>query len=169
VSSYAQAKVRYAELRGKAYGTAVAKLVPVLGVSFEISGWNRDAEYAYRRQWKTSEFPWEDIFRRYNEADRLDIVIWGPGKRLCGLGLAGTQSAAVEIRYIEGDPRNGCPLKGHRGLIVLEVAANYAQGRGKKELRIQPLNGAVKELYIRVYGFTLVSSHRTGDYLCKGV
>jgi hypothetical protein len=108
-------------------------------------------------------------FRVHRDPDRLDIVIWGPNDRLCGLGLGLTSSEAVEVRFIEGDPRPDCPLKGKRILIILECAACYAQARGRKELRIQPINQRLEYLYRQTYGFVLETPRRGARYYRKGV
>src|SRR4051812_48667027 len=119
-------KERYATRRSAARHHAVTALSAPFGVDFHLSGWNEDAQQAYATQWGASQrhpdsnWDWPEIFRRYNEWDRLDLVMWGPGDRLCGLGLATLSGMAVKIRFLEGDPRPGCPLKGKRAAIALD-------------------------------------------------
>ncbi len=104
-----------------------------------------------------------------DDPDRLDMVIWGPDYRLCGLGLGLTTGEAVEIRFIEGDPSPDCPLKGRRTLIILECASCYAQARGRKELRIQPINERLEDLYRQTYGFVLETPRRGERYYRKDI
>lgn len=73
------------------------------------------------------------------------------------------------LRFLEGDPRQDCPLRGKRILIALETAANYAQGRGKKEIRVQPIDDKLVYLYESVYGFVLESPKNEEPYYRKGV
>lgn len=84
----------------------------------------------------------------------MEIVIWGPNDRLCGLGLATTNRTSVILQFIEGDPRPDCPLRGKRLPIALEAVACYGQGRGKSEIRLQPINEKLASLYRDVYDFT---------------
>ncbi len=112
-------------------------LSPQVGVDFKLSGWNSAARHALEIQWQQREFDWPEIFRKHSEPDRLDVAIW-VGDRLCGLGLATTTEVALNLLFFEGDARTDCPLKGLRILIFLDVAANYAQDRGKRELRVWP-------------------------------
>ena len=119
--------------------------------------------------WGRSEFDWPEIMRRDNDPDRLDMAIWSGQERLAALGLAVTTGQAVILRFLEGDPRQDCPLKGRRILIALETAANYAQAQGKKEIRLQPVNDKLVDLYEKVYGFKLESPRNETPYYRKGV
>jgi hypothetical protein len=108
---------------------------------------------------------WFAIFLKYR--DDLDMVIWGPEDRLCGLSVARATGEAVEVLFAEGDARSDCPLKGRRMLVVLDCAARYAQGRGKQELRVRPLNPALAELYEQTYGFEAVTNKPGGPYWAR--
>lgn len=87
--------------------------------------------------------------------DRLDLVVWSPGRRLSGLALATISGEAVTVRFVEGDPREGCPLKGWRAAIAIETAHCYAQACGRREVRVTPVNDRVAVLYRDILGFTL--------------
>jgi hypothetical protein len=54
-------------------------------------------------------------------------------------------------------------------LVALEVATNYAQAAGLRELRIQPINEALSALCEDVYGFALVKPHREASYYVKAI
>jgi hypothetical protein len=96
------------------------------------------------------------------------LAVWC-GDRLAALALGLTTGEAVVVRFLEGDPRPDCPLKGRRILIVLECMANYAQGRGKAELRIEPANEALETLYRETYGFSLETPRGRSAYYKRTV
>ena len=144
-----------------------------IGVEFMLGGWGARSREAFTDQWSGNHatgWEWPEIFRRHNEPDQLDMSIWGPdGERLCGLGLGLTRGDYVELRFIEGDPRLDCPLRGRRALIFLECSTCYAQARGRSELRIEPINEGLANLYQKVYGFTLANYHDGRPYFTKRV
>lgn len=142
--------------------------MPEFGVAFQISHWNSAAHAAYQTQWQSPEFDWVEIFRRHSDPDRLDIAMW-VGDRLCGLALATTTESAIKLLFLEGDSRPDCPLSGLRIPIFLDIAANYAQDRGRVELRVWPLNTRLEELYRDTYGFSLVADGTTAQYWRRGV
>lgn len=174
-SALEHAKKRYSDAREACRRQAGLRLGHVLGVEFHVSGWSNKGREAMADQWvdlkgaTLSAWDWNEIFRRHHDPDRLDMVIWGPDDRLCGVGLALTTGQAVDIRFVEGDPRIDCPLKGKRTLIFLECAAGYAQQRGKAELRIEPKNSALVNLYTDVYGFSLETPRGANAYYRKAV
>ncbi len=156
----ARAKQQYQSAAFEAYRVAAINLVSAIGVEFYVSNWTRRAAEAYREQWEwvsrnpDAAFDWHNIFHRHKDPDRMEIVIWGPNDRLCGLGLATTNRTSVILQFIEGDPRPDCPLRGKRLPIALEAVACYGQGRGKSEIRLQPINEKLASLYRDVYDFT---------------
>ena len=75
----------------------------------------------------------------------------------------------LKLMFLEGDPQPDCPLKGFRIPIFLDVAANYAQDRGKTELRVWPLNDNLAELYREAYGFSLVTMGPGAPYWARRV
>jgi hypothetical protein len=155
----ARAKERYSAAAFEAYRSAALTLQPEFGLHLAITSWTNKAEDAYRSQWPKDRHPdagwsWDEIFRRHRDPDRLPIVIWGPSDRLCGLGLALTAGRVINLRFLEGDPRSDCPLKGRRIAIALEATAVYGQALGKGEITIDPVNADLENLYIDTYGFT---------------
>jgi hypothetical protein len=172
MSTFARAKARFEADRFAARHQATENLRGQLGGEFTIAGWSGRAREAFLDQWSKEPgvvFPWDDVFRRHNDPDRLDVAIWGPNDRLCGLGLGLTTSEAVELRFLEGDPRPDCPLKGRRILMFLECAACYAQARGRRELRIQPINEQLETLYRQTYGFVLETPRGGERYYRRGI
>src|SRR5258708_7905365 len=148
MSTIERLRAKYNEARDNARRLAALNLQRDVGVDFYIAGWTRKAQQAYADQWKEASetgWDWPEIFRRHNDPDRLDMVVW-TGSRLCGLGLSMTTGEAVVIRFIERDPRSDCPLKGNIALIMTECSALYAQARGRKELRIEPKNDKLSTL-----------------------
>lgn len=164
-----RAKARYAESRNKSFLQSAQTLGPVLETDFTVTGWGAKAREAYTDQWKESEFDWPEIFRTHHDPDRLDMAIWTKGERLSALALGTTTGLAVNLLFLEGDKRPNCPLKGRRILIALDVAANYAQDRGKVELRVEPLNDSLMELFRDTYGFTLANDPKERPYWRKGI
>jgi hypothetical protein len=172
-SDLAHAKRRYEQAAAEARRLTAVELCPKIGVDFHLTGWTNKGRDALQVQWtqRHSEagWDWPEIFRRHRDPDRLELVIWGPKDRLCGLALCLTTGHCVEIRFLEGDAKPDCPLKGRRILIVLDCAARYAQARGKEELRAQPVNPALQALYRDVYGFALVAGKSAGAYWFRKV
>lgn len=167
-SPLAAAKKRYAQNKYDAYKTASETLIQPLGKHFQIT---EISGRALRQvdEWGRSHFDWQEIIRRHNDPERLDMAIWSGHERLGALALGTTSGQALVLRFVEGDPRQDCPLKGVRFLIALEAAANYAQARGKKEIRLQPKTDDLVYLYEKVYGFTLESPKKEAPYYRKGV
>jgi hypothetical protein len=139
-----------------------------IGTAYQITEISGRALRYISDVWGGSHFDWQEVLRRHNEPDAMPIAIWHED-RLCALALALTTGQAVVLRFVEGDPRADCPLKGRRFLIALEACANYAQARGKKEIRLQPKNDALVYLYEKVYGFALESPKNETPYYRKGV
>jgi hypothetical protein len=151
---------------------AAITLAPVLKVDFQIAGWSSRTKQAILDQWNRKAgqgWDWDEIFRRHRDPDRLDIAIWSPQDRLSALALGLTSAESVEIRFLEGDPRQDCPLRGRRALIVLECAACYAQAKGRPELRVRPINERLATLYKQIYGFELATPTRGEAYYFKKV
>lgn len=139
-----------------------------LGKPVQITEWSGRA-LKHLGDWGGSHFDWEEIFQKHREPDRLDMAIWSSQERLSGLALGLTTGQSLMLRFVEGDPRQDCPLKGQRILIALQAATNYAQARGKREIRLQPVNEKLVYLYEKVYGFALESPRNEAPYYRKGV
>jgi hypothetical protein len=171
-----RAENRYQTCAFNARAASVQHLRDALGVSFSLGEWSHRAREAYEAQWlpharhPDAGWDWPTTFGRYRRVPaRLDLVIWGPDERLCGLGLATTTSESVYFHLVEGDPRPDCPLKGKRLLICLDATATYGQMLGKKELRCRPANVSLGTLYTEHYGFELVTPRKEKPYYKRNV
>jgi hypothetical protein len=156
---FAAVKARYLQCQHDARHGCERDFSPLFGRVFTLSEISQRALLAVSSQWEPNGRPdetrwdWTQVLRGFrSEWDRLEVAIWSD-ERLCGLALAITGGKSVNLRFLEGDPRKDCPLKGKRIMIALDVCARYAQGRGKAELRIEPINSDLEELYVGTYGF----------------
>lgn len=151
-------KMRCAISRDDARRQAALNLIPHIGVEFDLSGSTNKAREVYADTWGREErrtgWDWPEIFRRYDEHDRLDLAMW-VGNRLCGLALGTLSNQALTIRFLEGGPDPSCPLVGRRALIALEAAQCYAQIQGRSELRVEPIHEKLETLYRDIFGFAL--------------
>jgi hypothetical protein len=139
-----------------------------IGVNFRVSEISLKALEACDSQWGKSNWDWHEIYRNYRDADAFKFAIW-VDDTLCGLAVATTSGQSVVLRFVEGSPDVNCPLKGRRILIALEAAANYGQNRGKRELKLEPLNEELISLYESVYGFEVVRQGKGPVFCRKGI
>lgn len=165
-SEVARVKKRYQSAAYNAGLKACQLLAPIVNAPFQIASWNNRAEQAYLNQWCVSprhpdaSWDWQEIARRHRDLDTFHLVIWGSEHRLCGLALFLVTKEAVEVRFLEGDHRASCPLKGRRSLIAIEAAACYAQEIGRTELWVEPVNASVRDLYVEGFGFEIAHSEK---------
>jgi len=158
-----------------AFRKAEEVLTPHFGFRFRVCEFSGRVLAAIADQWEAvprhpdSRWDWAEVMRRHRDPDRLNFAIWDDEDKLCAAGLGLTTGDAVVLRFLEGSPRMDCKLKGRRILAALETSANYAQGLGKRELRIQPINSALESLYRETYGFVRVSQRRDGVYYVRKV
>lgn len=153
----ARAKERYQANALEAYRSAARNLIPHIHVDFHVTGWTGRGVDAYRHSWKRrSKWDWEEIFRRHREPDCLEMAVWSENSDLCALGLGLTSGRAVELRFLEGNGQDGCPLVGRRALIALETVSCYAQLMGKREVWVNPINEQTTRLYVDEFGFERV-------------
>jgi len=139
-------------------------LRPHIGVNFRVSEITRKALEACDAQWGASTWDWHALHQAYRDVDAFKFAIW-VDETLCGLAIATTTGQSVVLRFVEGSPDVNCPLKGRRILIALEAAANYGQRRGKRDLKLEPLNEHLINLYETTYGFEVVRP-RKGPAFC---
>lgn len=165
----ARARERYRNDADIARRKASLILIPHIGLNFFITGWTSRGREAYADHWQSSCFDWPEIYRRHNEPDRLELAIWASDNRLCGLGLGLTTGGAVELRFLEGCRTEDCPLKGFRAAIALEAVACYAQLRGKPEIKVNPINDRLRNLYVDLYGFDEVRKPNREPYFRRMV
>lgn len=175
-SSFSEAKQRYLRLRQAAYDHAQYELQQVLRKEFRVRDWSGKTASAIADQWGIARhadagWDWPEIIRRYKgEANSLPLAIWTKTEeRLAAVALDLCTRRAVELKFLEADPRSDCPLKGKRVLIALEVAFYYAQALGLQEIRVRPINSKLETLYVEVYGFEVAAPFDQMRYLRKRV
>jgi hypothetical protein len=169
----AKARERYIQGKFDAFRTAEARVKPLIEIDFPITEYSGRALAAVSSQWEPNRgeetrWDWQEIMRRHHDPDRFDMAIW-VGDRLCALALAVTSCDALNLRFLEGSPHKDCPLAGRRALIAFEALSCYAQGRGRKELRVSPINSRIERLYIEMYGFARKAPRKQEPYLVKQV
>ena len=166
---------RYLQVRLDAYKQAIQNLRSHVTCDFNIVEINNRAYEAVLDQWDRhgrnldADWDWRELMRRYRDPDRLDIAIWSGSDRIACLALGVTTGPAVELKFLEADPRADCPLRGKRALIALETVSCYAQARGKREIRVRPVNETVARLYRDVYGFDPVTQPKAASYFMRRV
>lgn len=165
--SVAALRMRYARFGQEARLATVERLSPIDGVKFELTEISGRAITA-AEQWQSGYYDWTQVLRRFNDPDRIDVALWD-AERLLALGVATTRSSAVWIELIEGDRDRSAPLTGARLLILFDTFANYAQLRGKSELRLEAKNAGLAALYENVYGFERVLSKGNALYWARRV
>jgi hypothetical protein len=142
------------------------------GTNVQISEWSNRSFEAIKAQWigekRDPTFDWQEIYRRYREPDQLDFAIW-VGDRLCAMGLGLIRSDYIELAFLESDPRADCPLRGKRIVIALDAVANYVQACGRIEIRVEPANAKLVQVYQTVYEFELVSPRKGKPYCRKRI
>lgn len=138
-------------------------------VGFELVEWSGRTFAALNEQWPATEFDWLKVRHSFGKnPDRLDVAIWA-GDRLSGLFLATLAGESVTLRFVEGDPRKDCPLVGKRLLIALDAAVNYTQINGRYELRVEPINEKLINLFETDFGFKAVKPRKGSPYWAKQV
>ena len=145
----------------------------MLSLNFRLTIWTTRVEQCINDQWGTNRHPdasweWGNILRRYRDPDVFAFAGWVNEHRLAFVGLALTNSVAVELRFLEGDPRANCPLGGSRALIALDVSANYAQAVGRREIWVRPVNQALESLCVGL-GFELEAPRGQHRYFRRRV
>jgi len=165
--SLAAQRQKYVQLCHDARQTTTERLSPLNGVSFTLTEWSGRA-YEASKLWDGGYYDWLEISRRFSEPDRLALALWAED-RLLAMALATTTGSALFLQVVEGDPAADCPLQGLRLEIILDACANYAQCRGKSELRLEPKNQDLVALYENVYGFHRVNVRGGAPYWCRKV
>jgi hypothetical protein len=119
-----------------------------------ITGW--DQAEILKHLWHDGEFEWELIMKYPNGPSQLEIAVWSGGN-LIALGIATVFSDRLLLRFVEASPDHGAELKGQRLPIILEVAANYAEKLGKKEIWMKPKTPELLNHCLTKLGFVAAS------------
>ena len=148
-----QARARYLEHKLRALNATNMTFKSVLSVGFRVGTWTTRAQQCIRDQWGGHRHPdvawdWDAILHRHRDPDAFAFAGWVNEHRLGFVGLAVTTSISVELKFVEGDPREDCPIGGSRALIALDLSANYAESCGKQEVWVRPVNPTLERLYI---------------------
>ncbi|VTZ51269.1 hypothetical protein MPC4_340025 [Methylocella tundrae] len=173
--SFYRRREHYAQGRHDAFESCEGALIPLFGTSFKLSDFSNRTLEAINTQWEPAgrnpetAWDWAEIMRKYDEPDRFDAAIWTGDDRLAGVFLGVTTSESLEIRFLEGDPREECPLTGKRALIAVDASSRYAQARGKLEVRVRPINSSLERLYVDVYQFIRCEPPNQEPYFAKRV
>lgn len=139
-----------------------------LGVDFQMKEFTR-ATLDGIQEWGETDFQWSDILRNLKDPDCFRFGIW-VGDRLTAVAIATTSDRSVCLRYVEADKRENAPLTGLRILIALEAITIYGQLRGKLEVKLEPINEKLVNLYEDVYGFEpIVPRKGLPRYWRKGI
>lgn len=165
--SVAALRARYGRFGQEARLATVERLSPIDGIRFELTEISGRAITA-TEQWQSRYYDWSQVLYRFNDPDRFDVALWSSG-RLLALGVATTRPSAVWVELIEGDRKPDAPLTGARLLLMFDAFANYAQLRGKPELRLEAKNAGLASLYENAYGFERVLSKGNTLYWVRRV
>lgn len=163
---------RNERFRSEAVSATVDVFRDIARVGFSVTDWSRSVEEIYKHQWCTVKrhsdggWDWPEIRRRFRDPDDHFLAVRA-GERLSALALIRASNFAVTLHRLEGDPRADCPLKGVRAAIALDIAAFYGQKRGCVELRLEPVNSSLRELYVKGYGFEEIAPKKGTPYLKK--
>lgn len=168
LGSSATQRDRYIQRAHQARQATVANMAAHGIASFELTEWSGRTFSTLAEQWPRSDFDWPRIRENYRDPDRLDVAIWSKD-RLSGLFLATLAGESVTLRWVEGDPREDCPLIGKRLLIALDAAVNYTQINGRYELRVEPINDKLINLFETDFGFKAVNPRKGSPYWAKQV
>ncbi|UMY19094.1 hypothetical protein MMB17_07290 [Methylobacterium organophilum] len=173
MSSFAAAKAKWLDRQEEARRRAGTNVEAFVGRPLNLGAWSGRTLQAYEEQWLAEQrhndagWDWPEIIRRYrNEPDAMSIAMWSEA-RLSGLALATTSAEAVTVKFLEGDPRPDCPLRGLRALIAVEAAMMYGQGIGRREVRVEPVNDTLATMYCDMLGFALAKPPRGAAYYVR--
>lgn len=170
-SEFKRIQDRNNQYRTDAVGASIKEMEAVAPADFEVHNWSRSIEEMYRKQWEAVErhpdggWDWPAMRDAYRRDGDSQIIAIKSGDRLAALALITVHHSCVKVAYLEGDPREDCPLREFRTALALDIAARYGQKLGKKELRLEPVNSKVRDLYVEGYLFEEVAPAKGEPYL----
>jgi hypothetical protein len=156
---------------------AAVSLKQYLPSSFYLTQGSEKSDDAWRRQWQPNSerkppnggWDWPACrLARGRDPARLSAAMWcRNGSELCGLVLMGLNSTACRIEMVEGSPHSNHSMKGLVIPVALELAAMYAQAKGRREVWLcSPANDMLLWFLINDYGFELASPKK-GKSFCR--
>ncbi len=161
--------------RTDAVGAAIEEMAEHAPADFEVHNWSRSIEEAYQKQWGSVErhpdggWDWPALREQHRRDGDSQILAIKSGERLAALALITVHNSCVKVAFLEGDPRKDCPLREFRTALALDIAARYGQRLGKKELRLEPVNSSLKDLYVDGYLFEEVKPDKGDSYVKKSL
>lgn len=139
---------------------------------YSVAMWSRAIRHAFEDQWcpmpRQTSWDWTEIGRRYTPPkDR--VVALRCGDRLAALSVILARRSWVKVHFLEGDPREDCPMRGQRAIVMLDLAATYGQRLGCEEIHIEPVNNTLQSLYCGTFGFEEVLIKGRVEYLRRSL
>jgi hypothetical protein len=156
---------------------AAVSLKEYLPSSFSLTQGSKKSDDAWRRQWQPAlsrkpphgGWDWPACrSARSRDPTRFCAAMWcRNGSELCSLVLMRLNNTACRIEMVEGSPN---PHHSMKGLVIpaaLELAAMYAQAKGRREVWLcSPANYMLLWFLINDYGFELALPKR-GKSFCR--
>lgn len=133
-------------------------VAPHIGVEYMFRQWSGSVSKVYTDQWlgcdrhEDSGWDWHEIARRHRSPKEQTVALLSYDK-LCALAHFTASRKRVLVRFLEGNPRPDCHMKGCRALLMLDLATTYGQRLGNSEIHLQPVNPTLAELYRSRFGF----------------
>lgn len=153
MSLYGAAK-RYRDYADMALDLTNNSLPSELGVDFNLARMTLLTVKKWENEWDGKGiFPWDRIFADSTRKPKHFGVALSAGGVLEGLGMVSLSKRVAHLRYVERNPTGHLGLKGKVLPAMLEVAVNFAQASGKLQLKLEPKNDTLREVYTQRYGF----------------
>lgn len=158
-SEVARAKARAVDAWAEAVQHSYKNMRPHLQEQYSFRQYSNSVKQDYIDQWVAEErhqdagWDWIEVARRHRDVKDVVAALYVED-RLSALALFRASKSRVLVRFLEGDPRPDCHMKGSRALLMLDLAATYGQRLGVRELHLQPVNEGLAELYRSKFGFT---------------
>jgi hypothetical protein len=157
--------------------TAATSLKQYLPWSFSLTLGSEKSDEAWRRQWQpilnrtppNGGWNWPACrLAKGRDPTRFCAAMWCQNEReLCSLVLLRLNKTACRIELVEGSPNPGHTLRGLVIPVALELAAMYAQAKGRREVWLcSPANEMLLWFIVNDYSFELASPKR-GRPFCR--
>lgn len=182
-SDFRRVSIRYAQYRALAFDR-----VRALALSLGVASWklrfteiDANALEAWHTQWimpglkRRSGWDWDSLAAKFGRRPSdFRLALWS-GAELCGLAVgrlskrrASGRRNTVSLRFMEGSPRQGHPLKSRVAVLVFAAAEEYGRAFGASRLRLMHPLPEVLALYTNL-GFSVVHKRGTPLYCEKEI